>query len=133
MSDQQQQPPSPTEPTLFDDPEPTGAELRDRGIADALAADVAPQRGLRDDLEAVLDRLIASGAVFTADDLRRRLPRDVDQRVGPALVGAVFRVAANRGAIRACGWATSERPGRHRGVHRTWIGSDHADQHQEAS
>lgn len=125
---------SPPRPTLFDDPQPlTGAELRDRGHEATLDADAAVHRGFREHVEAALDQLAAAGAVFTADDVRRRLPRDVEQRIGPALVGAVVRVYANRGVIRACGWAPSERPGRHRGAHRQWIGSDHAGQHQEAS
>ena len=54
----------------------TGAELRDQGVEAALAGDFAAHRMHREDVEAVLDRLAATGRPFTADDVRAQLPDD---------------------------------------------------------
>ncbi|GGU61734.1 hypothetical protein [Lentzea flava] len=105
-------------------PQPTGAQLRDAGVADVLAADQAVHRGYRDEIESVLEELIASGAEFTADDLQARLTDDTRLRAAPSLISAVIAVAARQGRIRQTGWGTSTRPTRHHGVLRRWRGPD---------
>jgi hypothetical protein len=100
-----------------------GAELRDRGVEAALAADLAGHRLYREDVEAVLDRLAAAGRPFTADDVRAQLPDDVRERMSPALLPAVIRTASSRDEIRALGYSTSRRASRHHGVHRVWRGN----------
>lgn len=126
-----QPPPQPPDPTLFD--QPSGAELRDRGISAVLAADTAAHRGFRPDVERVIDALIASGTEFSADTVWDRLPADVQERISPNVVSAVFRIRSNQGAIRSVGVAKSTRPRRRCGIQLTWVGTDHAGQHQEAS
>lgn len=103
----------------------TGAELRDQGVADAIAADTAVHRGLRTDIEAILDTLAQSGQVFTADDIRRFLPADVRDRIPPNLLPAVVRTASMRGEIEHIGWGISIRSSRHAGPVRRWIGAGH--------
>lgn len=111
--------------TLFDvDPEqPTGEQLRAEGVAACLAADDAPHRGLRQLVEDVLDELIASGRVFDADDVRRALPADVQQRISPNLTPSVFSEYSRRGLIRPVGWSRSLARSRHRGSFRRWLGA----------
>jgi hypothetical protein len=100
----------------------TGAELRDRGVEAALAADLAGHRMFRQDVEAVLDRLAAAGRPFTADDVRAELSADVQQRMSAALMPAVIRTAARREEIRCVGYTVSARARRHGGVLRVWTG-----------
>ena len=101
--------------------QPSGAELRDRGIADALAGDLAVHRSHGDAVRETLDALIAGGVEFTADDLRRELPDDVRTLVSPAVLGSLFNTAARHGEIRCTGFAVSTTPSRRAGVLRRWV------------
>lgn len=102
--------------------QPTGGQLRDEGVTAAIAADTAAHRGHRDAIEQALDELITSGRAFTADDIRSRLPAEVQERIPPPLLPAVLRAACQRGLIRHVGWASSTRATRHAGPLRRWVG-----------
>jgi hypothetical protein len=97
-----------------------GAQLRDQGIADALAADKAINRDYAADLWDALDSVIASGREFCADDLRKELPAGVRESLPPNLVGAVIKTASARGEIVPVGFVTSGRARRRAGVMRLW-------------
>lgn len=98
----------------------TGAQLRDAGIADAFAADVAINRDYASALWEALDVLLAYGYPFTADDLRRELPEPLRESIPPNLVGAVIKTASARGEIVQVGFVTSSRARRRAGVMRLW-------------
>lgn len=95
-----------------------GALLRDEGAADALAAASVPARRLLDE---ALDRLIARGGEFCADDLHDLV--NVDQLPlsgGHNVVGATFLRAAKAGRIRKVGYRPSTRPSSHGRVVAVW-------------
>jgi hypothetical protein len=102
-------------------PELSGAQLRDAGVAAVLDADAAVHRGYRNVIESALDELIASGREFTADDLQARLDDDTREHAAPNLLSAVIGVAARQSRIAHVGYGNSTRPARHRGVLRRWI------------
>jgi len=102
---------------------PTGQQLRDAGVDAVLAADEAVHRGHREAIDAALDKLIAAGAEFSADDLQLALDDETRRLAPPNLLSAVIAVAARQGRIVHVGYGTSSRPARHRGVIRTWIGA----------
>src|SRR5690625_2326633 len=98
---------------------PTGTQLRDRGQSDVLAADVAVHRGSAEEVQAVIDALIAEAREFTADDVRDRLPADFhphSDNPQPAVIGAL----AARDRIRAVGPRRCARPSRRAGWMRIW-------------
>ena len=72
----------------------------------------------RDRAEIVLDDLIESGVVFTAEDVT-----DVTGMPdSPNAVGGLLLKASKRGRIRPVGITTSKRLQRHGGTLRTWEG-----------
>lgn len=103
-----------------DNNQPTGARLRDEGVAATLAADHAINRDWRDPIEVALAEVIRSGAEFTSEDVRARLAPDVIVGMSSGLLGAVLQQARRTGRIRQTGWAISLRPSRHAGPVRTW-------------
>lgn len=91
-----------------------GQRLRDAGMAtaaEAAGADVAA-------IDLLIARAAATGAVFSANDLRAHLPPGVRT----AAIGARFAHARRRGVIRAVGYITSTDPGTHAHPVRTWRG-----------
>jgi hypothetical protein len=66
-----------------------------------------------------LERLAATGAEFTADNL----VSEVGAPDSPGAVGAVFSAAASQRLIKAVGYTTSRRLGRHGSVIRVWRGA----------
>jgi hypothetical protein len=107
--------------TLEPEQPPTGAQLRDEGMAAVIAADHTPHRDVRKHLETVLDQLIRERRPFTADDVHARLTSDVP-RYSPNLLSAIFNAYGRAGRMTHIGWASSDRPTRHRGALRVWIG-----------
>lgn len=102
--------------------EPTGAQLRDAGVAAALDASAAVHREhVRAAVEAALEGLIASGREFSADDLWDALDADTRARAPGTLVSALFAGAVTSRRIRLAGYGCSNRPSRHRGLFRRWI------------
>jgi len=73
---------------------PTGQQLRDAGVDAVLAADEAVHRGHREAIDAALDKLIAAGAEFSADDLQLALDDETRRLAPPNLLSAVIAVAA---------------------------------------
>lgn len=104
-------------------PEPTGAQLRDVGVADVLAADQAVHRDLAREIARVIDQFAATGEPFSADNVRDALPPDVIERAAPNVLPGVFRARCHSGVIEQVGYTTSNRPARHHGVLRTWRGT----------
>lgn len=103
---------------------PDGTALRDEGVQAVLDADVAPHRGHRAAIEAVLDALVESGQMFDADDVAAALDEDTRRHASPNLVGALFNVYRSDGRITCIGYGISTRRSRHAGLLRRWIGSD---------
>lgn len=91
-----------------------GQHLRDAGMnaaVEAAGADVAA-------IDLLIARAAATGATFSANDLRAHLPHGVRT----AAVGARFAHARRRGVIEAIGYITSTDPGTHAHPVRTWRG-----------
>ena len=104
----------------------TGEQLLFEGIEANLAAATAPHRTYREHAEVVLADIARRGVEFTADDVRRRIPDDVEphsHNVLPSLI----RLWASRGHIEPVGWVRSTRPTRHASVNRVWRGTGCAD------
>lgn len=99
----------------------TGEVLRDEGVQTVLAADVAAHRGHRAAIEAVIERLIDSGAEFDADDVQAALDDETKFRASPNLLPALFSIYRNAGRIVCVGYTTSSRTRRHAGVIRRWV------------
>lgn len=115
----------PRTPSLFDN-QSTGEQLRDRGVAAVLAADVAINRSYHVEVEAAIAELAASGRAFTADHVRERLPDEIREQLPVNLLPALIRTYAGREQIRHVGWATSTRASRHKGAIRWWMGAPDA-------
>lgn len=111
-----------TSPDTTTSATPTGAQLRDAGVVDVLAADAAVHRGYRTAIEQALNELILLSLPFTADDLREYLGPDF-QPHSPNLLPAVIHAYSAAGRIHGVGWTRSTRPSRHAGVIRTWVGA----------
>lgn len=109
------------------EPTPTGAQLRDQGVSDVLAAATSAIRDYRTDVECVLDELAATGRAFTADHVQKRLRalHGDTWHPSPNVVSAMFSSYAGHGWITCVGYDTSKRPGRHAGLLRIWRGTDH--------
>lgn len=92
-----------------------GRDLADEGGFRAYLAQAVDD--WRPKAQAVLDRLAASGATFTADDVTEEVgvPRQ------PNAVGGLFR--ANRGALEAVGYTQAGRTQSHARVLRVWRGA----------
>lgn len=116
--------------TLWTDepaPRPWTADLweledaRSKGQAAALAA---ASQSWRQDAEAALSDLAASGRVFTAEDLRRV----AGDAPGPSQnsFGALFAAASRAGMIEAVGITTASRDVAAGHVLRQWRGARHA-------
>lgn len=93
------------------------------GLADTIR-DVGGQQALSfdpswaDAAQEALAELAASGAAFTADDLRDR----VGAPSSSGALGAAFRAAAAADLIRHVGYRRSRRISRHAGVIGVWTG-----------
>lgn len=107
---------------------PTGAQLRNQGTSDALAAATTAVFDYAYAIECILDELCETGRTFTADDVQRRCQeRHGDTfRPRPNVVPAAFSRYARQGRIRMVGVDISRRPGRHAGILRQWVGVDHS-------
>ncbi|WNV89022.1 hypothetical protein [Umezawaea sp. Da 62-37] len=92
-------------------------------MAAVIDADEAVHRGYRTHIEAVLDALVDAGAPFTADDVHEGLPEDVQRRMAPNLLPALFSAYSSADRIVRVGYTTSTRTARHAGVIRQWIGT----------
>lgn len=94
----------------------TATLLRDSGMATALDA---LQPAWRSMAESVIDALIVSGAVWTADDVRDVVGAPYGTGSARAL-GGLIRGRYARGEIVPVGFVTSRQPQRHGGVLRAW-------------
>ena len=92
-----------------------GARLRDAGM------DAATQAAGTDvtAIDLLIARAAATGAEFSANDLRPHIPAGVRT----AAIGARFAHARRRGVITATGYTTSTDPGTHAHPVRTWRGT----------
>lgn len=106
--------------------EPTGQQLRDKGVADVIAADMAPYRNAGPFIKAAISRLADKRWAFTASDVRKELEEHpaVIQRLNdsPNLLPAYFSAAASAGQIRVVGYTKSTRRARHSGRIAMWVG-----------
>ncbi len=107
-----------TEPDLFTALEESRAQ-RDDG---ALAAETSLHTGWRLWAEDELDRLIASGRAFTADDLRAVCgdPPDGQHTSG---IGGLFLRASKADRVELAGYRPSTRPEARGRVLRVWRGA----------
>lgn len=98
-----------------------GATLRDKGIADVLAADTAVHRSYAQHAREVIDQFIAEGRTFTADDVRAEIPDGIDCH-HPNVLPAVFGDLSRKERIVRVGDYFSTRRSRHRGRASVWRG-----------
>jgi len=96
-----------------------GAQLRDDGTAAVI--DNAPTDYRAAVLDA-LDALIASGEVFTADDVRARVPERLVGPHHPNLLPAILGSRARHGLIRPVTRYRSSRATRHASRNTVWEG-----------
>lgn len=102
--------------------EPNGRTLRDQGWEAVQAADTAPHRGYRHHVEVALAELIRTGQMFDADEIRRRVPDEVEAH-SPNLLPSVLGSWARAGRIVPIGYRNSGRASRHASRNRVWIGA----------
>jgi hypothetical protein len=89
-----------------------------------LAAASAGHRRYRETVETVLAELVASGRPFTADDIRRAIPDEVDAEAhSPNVLPSVLGIWAARRVIVPCGEYRSRRRSRRASRNRVWIGN----------
>lgn len=98
-------------------PKPTGAALRDAGMA---ATEQASDDWSRAVIDQALATFAAAGRPFSANDLRPLLPPGIR----PALVGARFMAASKRREIVKVGWVASTDPGTHAHPVGLWLRAD---------
>ena len=94
---------------------------RHAGQAANLAAATAVHRRYRDAAEAVLAELVADGRPFTVDDIRRRIPDDIEPH-HPNVLPSLLGIWAERRLIVPCGEYRSRRRPRRASRNRVWIG-----------
>lgn len=108
----------------------TGIELRDEGIANVIAADVAPHKMAGKFIKATIAEYAASGREFTADDVREGLkdnPTVVRELAAkPNLLPAHMGAASQTGLIHAVGMYRPSRASRRASRNLVWIGGDAA-------
>ncbi|GAA3890371.1 hypothetical protein GCM10022243_64080 [Saccharothrix violaceirubra] len=87
-----------------------------------LAAATAAHRRYRETVETVLADLVAAGAPFTADDVRKAIPDDVAAEAhSPNVLPSVLGTWAARRVIVSCGEYRSRRRSRRASRNRVWI------------
>ena len=96
-----------------------GKQLRDKGMADVIAADQAVHRPYSEHARDVIDRLIAEGRTFTSEDVRAAIPADVEAH-HPNVLPAVLGSLASAGRIRRIGEYHSTRLSRRYGRNSFW-------------
>ncbi|RCK68310.1 hypothetical protein DT076_16825 [Desertihabitans brevis] len=101
----------------------TGQQLKEQGISDVQAADTAPHRGHRQQIETVALALAKGGVDFTAEDVRRVLVlAGVGEPHSPNLLPSVFGSLASQRLIEPAGWTRATRRSRHAATLRVWRG-----------
>lgn len=104
-----------------------GTELRDQGVANALAADTAPQRGAAPYIREAIAALAGMDAGFTAEDVRDLLSDNETVlrvlRDRPNALSATILGAARSGLIECVGYTLARRPARRASVLRIWKGA----------
>lgn len=76
--------------------------------------------GFKEQLDVEIRALANSNSTWTTDDLRRRLPEEIDQ---PNQIGAAIQAASKAGIITAVGARPSEWPTTHGRLIRIWQGT----------
>jgi hypothetical protein len=96
---------------------PTAAELRDQGMAQVERRAGKWEREVIDiALSEVIDIAMRTGSTFTANDVRPRLPEEVNR----ALIGARFQSAAKAGKLVRVGYERSTDPRTRSAVVAVW-------------
>lgn len=100
----------------------TATTLRDQGIEDTLAADVAINRNYAEYVREAVDFYATIGRPITADDVRARIDRlypGVEPHHPNVLPGVMQRLAS-AGRLVPLSWRESTRPQARGRVLRTW-------------
>ena len=103
-----------------------GADMRDQGIADVLAADTSPIRGYGEYVTEAIGYLANTGEQFDAERVRTLVKvthPEAPEPHSPNVLPARMRAAASRGVIRPVGFTQARRPSRHASVMRVWQGA----------
>ncbi|GAA5104725.1 hypothetical protein [Haloechinothrix salitolerans] len=98
---------------------------RNAGQEANLAAAVAVHRRYREAAETVLAELVREGRPFTAEDIRKGIPDDVEAH-SPNVLPSVLGTWAARRLIVPCGEYRSRRRSRRASRNRVWIGNTRA-------
>jgi hypothetical protein len=108
---------------MVDDLDQLALAFADRhaGQSANLAAATAVHRKYREAAETVLADLVAEGRPFTAEDVRRGIPDDVEAH-SPNVLPSVLGIWAARRRIVPCGEYRSRRRSRRASRNRVWIG-----------
>ena len=99
----------------------TGEQLQSAGVEANLAAATAGHRDFLHHAEKALAECIAEGKEFDVDDVRKRIPADVEAHSHNVLP-SLFSRAARAGAIEYRGNRRATRRSRHAGRISRWIG-----------
>ncbi|GAA2773605.1 hypothetical protein [Saccharopolyspora taberi] len=106
----------------------TGEQLQLAGVEANLAAATAPHRSdFLHYAEIALAELIAEGNEFDAEDVRKRIPADV-QPHSPNVLPSLFSRAARAGLITYVGNRRATRRSRHAGRISRWTGCQNRSQ-----
>lgn len=102
----------------------TGNRRRAAGIAANLSAAERNRPSYDEAARTALARCIRSGEPFTADDVHRRIPAEVEPDASHNVVPSLLGVHASAGLIRRVGAANSSRPSRHGSRNQVWIATN---------
>jgi hypothetical protein len=94
---------------------------RHNGQSATLAAATATHRRYKEAAELALAELVADGRPFTVDDVRQRIPDDI-QPHHPNVLPSLLGIWAERRLIVPCGEYRSQRRPRRASRNRVWMG-----------
>jgi len=98
-----------------------GEQLKMVGIDACLAGATSVMRTYRQQAEQIIHDLIRAGDPFTADDVRRAMPPDLEPH-SPNVLPSLLGNLASKGEITSVDWRISRRRSRHASRNRVWIG-----------
>lgn len=99
----------------------TGHQRRAAGIAANLSAAESNRSDYEQAARRALSHCIRSGQPFSADDLHRYIPDDLEADAHHNVVPSLLGVSAAAGELRRVGAANSSRPSRHGSRNALWI------------
>lgn len=109
----------------------TGGRRRAAGIAANLSAAEHNRPDYEQAARRALSRCIRSGQPFSADDIHRHIPDDLEADAHHNVIPSLLGVSAAAGEIHRIGAANSSRPSRHGSRNALWIAATNYHENKE--